>query len=143
MKYAFNYIIAIILSVSLMCGCENTSAFLSSPQGQTTKKVALNILLSAASVYANNGKMDSAWAVPLALNSISDIVAAHVDNKEAASLIQGTITNFASDSTSRDVAKKLAAAFVKANPQTPEARKDTVVALATGASDGLSIAKLY
>lgn len=132
----------IIFACLLFTGCESTKTFLASPAGQTTEKLALNILLAAASNYANDRKMDTAWAVPLALNSVSQLVATSTSNEEAAKVIQNTVTNFSNDTTSKSVARKLANAFVAANPQTPEARQETVVALATGASAGLTISTL-
>lgn len=133
MKNKIAYIAVLALAFT---GCAQLTSFLASPAGKTTEKVALNILLSAAQTYANNGKFDSAWAVPVALNSVSDIVAG-LDNQAAANVIQSTVTSFANDSTSRDVGRRLAAAFVSANPQTPAAKAATVTALAKGASAGL------
>lgn len=136
-----NILVTLLVIVSL-CACESTKAFLASPAGQTTEKVALNILLSAASAYANNGKIDVAWAVPVALNSLATVATSNMSNQQAATAIQNTVTNFSNDSTTRSVAKKLASAFVAANPQTPQARTDTIVALASGASNGLAISTL-
>lgn len=138
MKQLHSILVA-ILCVCL-CSCANIETFLASPAGKTTEQVALNILVAAASSYATGGTINAAWAVPVALNSISTIVKNSGNNTEAAQVIQNTVTNFASDSTTKSVAKKLASAFVAANPQTPEAREATVVALATGASNGISIA---
>ena len=66
------------------------------------------------------------------------IVRASTTNAQAAQVITAAVTSFASDTTSRDVGKKLAAAFVAANPQTPTQRAAMVTALAMGASDGLA-----
>lgn len=128
-----------ILCITL-CACSSIQTFLASPQGKTTEQVALNILVAAAGAYATGGTINAAWAVPVALNSISTIVKNSGNNSQAAQVIQNTVTNFATDSTSKSVAQKLASAFVAANPQTPEAREATVIALATGASNGISIA---
>lgn len=126
-----------IIAALILTGCAQVTSFLASPAGKTTEKVALNILLNAAQTYANGGKFDSAWAIPVALNSVTDIVSS-LDNQVAASMIQSTITSFASDSTSRDVGKKLAAAFVAANPQTPTDKAATVIALSKGVNAGLA-----
>ncbi len=128
---------SIAILALVFTGCASLTSFLASPAGKTTEKVALNILLASAQTYANGGKFDSAWAIPVALNSVTDIVSG-LDNQAAANVIQSTVTSFANDATSRNVGRKLAAAFVAANPQTPSARAATVTALAMGASAGLS-----
>lgn len=138
MKQLHSILVA-ILCVCL-CSCADIQTFLASPQGKTTKEVALNILVAAAESYATGGTINAAWAIPVALNSISTVVKNSGNNTEAAQVIQNTVTNFSSDTTTKKVAQKLASAFVAANPQTPEAREATIVALATGASQGVTIA---
>lgn len=135
------HIAALILVSAFAVGCAGLTAFQAKPSTQAAEQEAGKILfavaLNAATTYATGGTLDSAWAVPLALNSISTIVKDTVSNKQAAALVQSTVTQFAADPKLANVGKDLAVAFLNANPQTPADKQAVVEALSKGASNGI------
>jgi len=134
--------VAVVATVaSSLVGCAELQNLQSKPAIQEAEKEGWSILNSAAQAVANGGKMDSAWAVPVALNSISDLVKSTVSNEQAASLIQASVAQFATDPQLQHVGQDLAKAFISAQPQTAAEKQGVVVALSTGASNGLAQAQ--
>lgn len=140
------HIAALILLSGIAVGCAELQKFQANPQTQFAEKEAGKILLSvglsAAVNFATGGTFDTAWAIPLALNSVSTAVKDTTSNQQAAALIDATVTSFASDPKLAHVGKDLANAFIAANPQTPAEKQAVVVALSTGASNGLTAASV-
>jgi hypothetical protein len=132
------------LCVSSITGCSTLERWQANPKVQAAEREAWKILesagLNAAATYATGGKLDTAWAVPVALNSISTAVKDTVTNEQAAALIQSTVQQFACDPQFQHVGQDLAKAFVAANPTTPQEKQAVVVAMSTGASNGVAAA---
>jgi len=121
-----------------VAACSTLQKLQSNPVVQQAEKAGWNIALNAAETYATGGKLDAAWAAPLALNSVSDLVKATTSNQQAAAIIDATTQQLVNDPKFAHLGKDFANAFIAANPQTPAQKSAVVVALATGASQGLT-----
>jgi hypothetical protein len=127
-------------AAALVVGCAGLQKLQSNPAVQKAEQDGWNIALNAAETYATGGKLDAAWAAPLALNSVSDLVKATSSNEQAAALIDATTQQLVNDPHFSHLGKDFANAFIAANPKTPAQKSAVVVALATGASNGLTSA---
>jgi hypothetical protein len=120
-------------------------AFQANPNVQAAERAAgaavLSFITSAATTEVAGNNFDSSFAIGAAMNSISAAVRT-LPNDQAASLVSSTAQNFAQDTSTKPVARKLAQAYLAANPQTPAEKTAVVVALGTGATNGATSANL-
>lgn len=132
-------LIAVALaSLVAVTGCQTLQKIQANPFVQQAEKLGWNVAINAATTYATGGQINAAWAAPVALNSLSELIKTTTSNQQAAALIDATTQQFVNDPKFAHIGKDLAKAFVAANPQTPAQKSAVVVALATGASNGLS-----
>lgn len=121
-------------AVFAFAGCAWIAAHPNTVAAVETNLVKIGATIAQTSL--NNGTINYAQAVPLGLNSITDVVAA-LNADKAAPVIANAVNTFSAWTIPAAQVNQIVAAYVDSNPETPAARKAFLIAAAGDLSTGI------